>query len=140
MNITDCSRTVRTLDRWASERAQSLPLASLKNAVIGIEAAHYLNRFLTPSQEPLLSAVGGSPLGLKTLIENELAAFRDAEITPIFVFNGLESGKKLDPFNAGIVAARTNADAFEVYHKGLGTQAVRQFGSSGARFVVIIGI
>lgn len=107
--------------------------------MIGIEAAYYLDRFLTPSQEPLLSAVGGSPLGLKTLIENELAALQSADITPVFVFNGLESGRKLDPFNAAAVAVRTNTDAFEVYHKGQGAQAVRLFGSSGMHLVVIDG-
>ncbi len=96
-----------------------------------MEATYFLDRFLTPSQEPLLSAVGGSPLGLKSMIENELAALRDANIIPVFVFNGLETATKLNPSSAAEAAVRNNVDAFEVYHKGQAAQAVRLFGTSG---------
>ena len=126
---------VRTFDQWASERAQTLPLASLKNAVIGVEAAHFLNRFLAPSQEPLLSAVGGCPLGLEFMIRNELDALREAEITPFFVFSGLETATRLDRFGAAAVAVRSNVDGFEVYQKNQAAQAVRLFGTSGRHFL-----
>lgn len=122
---------VRAFDQWATERAQSLPLQSLKNTVIGVEASHFLDRFLSPSREPLLSATGGSPLGLRALIESELNALRDAEITPIFVFNGLETATKLDPFAAAAAAMRANVEGFEVYQKLQAPQAVRLFGTSG---------
>ena len=128
---TDPWYTVRTFDQWASERAQTLPLVSLKGAVIGVEASHFLDRFLSPSREPLLSAVGGSPLGLRNLIESELGALREADITPVFVFDGLDTATKLDPFAAAATAVRGNVDGFEVYNKNQAAQARRLFGASG---------
>lgn len=127
----DPCHTVRTFDQWASDRAQTLPLVSLKGAVIGIEASHFLDRFLSPSQEPLLSAVGGSPLGLRNLIECELAALREADITPVFIFNGLRTVTKLDPFAAAVTAVRGIVDGFEVYQKNQAAQARRLFGACG---------
>ena len=130
-SVLTVSYIVRTFDQWASERAQTLPLLSLKGAVVGVEASHFLDRFLSPSQEPLLSAVGGCPLGLRNLIESELAALAEADITPVFVFNGLDVATRLDPFAAAATAVRGNVDGFEVYQKNQAAQARRLFGASG---------
>ena len=68
---------------------------------------------------------------MRNLIESELAALREADITPVFIFNGLHTVTKLDPFAAAVTAIRGIVDGFEVYQKNQADQARRLFGTSG---------
>jgi XPG N-terminal domain len=124
---------VRSFDEWAANRAQIYPLSALKDAVLGIEAAHYLNRLLTtpPSREPLLSALGGFPFALKTYIENDLEILKRNGIVPLFVFSGMDLAKKDKPFSHLNDSALANTRAWELYDQHQAIQAVETFGNSG---------
>ncbi|KAI9831325.1 MAG: hypothetical protein M1819_005099 [Sarea resinae] len=125
---------IRTFDEWSVDRCQTIPFSAFQNAVIGIEASHYLDRLLStpPSKEPLLSALGGSPFALRAIIEKEVESLREAGITAVFVFNGMETVKKDKTFNDINKAARANAQAWEHYDQNHAEQAVETFGKSGS--------
>lgn len=109
-----------------------MPLTSLKNSIIGIDAAHYLEGQLAPSnKEALLSALGGFPLALESTIMKELNELRTAGFTLHFVFNGLSYGTTDDPFRHSIDSAITNATAFETYDSDLANGAINVFRKSG---------
>lgn len=70
---------------------QTLPLSSLADSRLGIDASHYISTLLTApaTREPLLAATGGLPLALASHIESDLRALDKAHIKPVFVFPGL---------------------------------------------------
>ncbi|KAA6408456.1 MAG: hypothetical protein FRX48_07538 [Lasallia pustulata] len=123
---------ITMFDRWASLYAKSMPLTCLKDSVIGIDAAYYLERLLMPSKEPLLSALGGSPFGLEFAIMKELSVLQAAGFKPHFVFNGLDYGIKDDPFGPSIASSLANAAAFDIYEKEMPDAAIRLFQESGS--------
>ena len=108
-----------------------MPLTCLKDSVIGIDAAYYLEHLLTPSKEPLLSALGGSPLGLESAIMKELSVLQAAGFKPHFVFNGLDYGIKDDPFGPSVASSLANAAAFDIYEKEMPDEAIKMFKESG---------
>ena len=108
-----------------------MPLTCLKDSVIGIDAAYYLEGLLTPSKEPLLSALGGFPLGLESVIMKELNLLQAAGFKVHFVFNGLEYGVKDDPFGPSLASSRANAAAFDIYEKEMPDEAIGVFSNSG---------
>lgn len=101
--------------------------------MVGVEAEHYLQRLLStpPSKEPLLSALGGFPFALKSHIENELEHMQTAGFTPLFVFNGLDVGKKDQSGRREAEAAAANLRAWELYDQHQPVKAVETFGDSG---------
>ena len=126
--------TIRIFDELGASRAQTSPLSTLADAVIGIEAAYYLQRLLStpPSKEPLLSALGGFPFALKSHIESELESMRSAGMTPIFVFGGLELGGRDPSLHDQTAATRANTQAWELYDQHQPVRAVETFGDSGS--------
>ncbi|KAI9763500.1 MAG: hypothetical protein M1835_007801, partial [Candelina submexicana] len=125
--------TIRTFDDWAGSRLQTLPLADLTDAFIGIEAAHYLDRLLKfHAKEPLLSALGGFPFSMKRTIEDDLEILQTLRITPIFFFNGIDVGNKDLLLKDLSDAAQSNAQAWEMYDQHQAQQAVDTFGNSGS--------
>ena len=118
-------------DEWIGRHVKSMPLASLKNSVIGIDANHYLERLLLPSKEPLLSAIGGSPLALGATIVRELEDLKTAGLKPHFVFNGLDYSIKDNIFKQSIIASEANAGAFKIYEEDRATEAITIFKKSG---------
>jgi hypothetical protein len=80
---------------------QTLPLSTLSETRLGIDAAFYLSQVLDPPQskepgsstpsarEPLLAATGGVPLALAARVENDLRVLEKLKIKPVFVFPGL---------------------------------------------------
>lgn len=124
---------MRSLEPLAASKYQTLPLSTLKNTTLGIEAEYYLHRLLTtpPTKEPLLSALGGFPYGLRQAIEEDIAAFQAAGIKPLFVFNGLKIARTDKPFMTPDSGATTRLTAWDMYDKGLPTQAVEAFGNAG---------
>ncbi|KAL5513024.1 hypothetical protein ACEPAH_3422 [Sanghuangporus vaninii] len=92
---------IKHLDAYLSERkhVQTLPLSTLSDSRLGIDAAHYLQLLLDtpPSREPLLAATGGAPLALVSRLESDLRVLEKLRIKPVFVFPGLIPNKKIRP-------------------------------------------
>ncbi|KAI4289561.1 MAG: hypothetical protein L6R35_001173 [Caloplaca aegaea] len=105
-----------------------MPISTLRDSVIGIDAAYYLEG---PAKEPLVSALGGSPLALETSIVRELKDWEAVGIRPHFVFDGLDDGINDNPFGPSVVSARSNATAFETYDSDEAEQAIELFRTSG---------
>lgn len=70
-------------------RAQSLPLESLRNIVLGIDVQHYLNNILGPNVDPYYEAIGGFPLSLEKRILQDAAVMESYGIKPVYVLPGL---------------------------------------------------
>ncbi|QQK44121.1 Posttranscriptional regulation nuclease (Mkt1), putative [Penicillium digitatum] len=122
---------IRPLDEWAVGRTQSLPLSALKGAVVGIDASHYINQHLVnqATREALLGALGGFPFALKAIIEKELQTIKNLGVATIFVFNGLDFGKKEN--RAQPAASRSFEQAWDLYDQQQADQVVDAFSSAG---------
>ncbi|KAJ5177839.1 uncharacterized protein N7500_000538 [Penicillium coprophilum] len=122
---------IRPLDEWVVGRTQSLPLSALKGAVVGIDASHYINQHLVnqSTREALLGALGGFPFALRTNIEKELQTFKTLGVATIFVFNGLEFGKKESRTQPA--ASRSFEQAWDLYDQQQADQVVDAFSSAG---------
>lgn len=127
------SSTVRSFDEWAAARSQTLPLSSLKGAVVGIEAFHYLDLHLNhySTKEPLLIALGGFPFALKSNIEKEIQTLKSLGITCLFVFSGLDFGKKEHTFSAQTESSRALDQAWNFYDNQQADQVVDAFSAAG---------
>ena len=135
---------------------QSLPLSTLSDTRLGIDAAFYLSQVLDPppsqdssagTKEPLLAATGGVPLSLAARVENDLRVLEKLRIKPVFVFPGLlpkktsrAHGPSSGPNAANSAAAggeyaeeiRERREAWELYERGQIEQAEALFkGRSG---------
>ena len=111
------------------------PLEHFNGKTIGIDAEDYLHSLLSPggqAPEPLLPAHGGNGFTIKKRINEDLARFRDAGITPWFVFNGLDLASKdrASILHESRKAATTLNDAWQIYDKGEGEAAVVGFGKA----------
>lgn len=123
---------VPAFDVWSTHLTKVMPLSCLNDSVIGIDATYYLEGLLAPPvKEPLLSALGGFPIGLEATIVKELSDLQSAGFKPHFVFNGLDFGIKDDPFGPSIASQRANAEAFDTYEKNLATDVINTFRNSG---------
>lgn len=131
--ITANGCAVQTLEEWYGPRLPSLPLSSLKDAVIGIDASYYLDQRLNKqSQEPLLNALGGFPFVLKSSIERELSVLKSHGITAIFVFNGLDfGGAKKESAASSSAAARAFESAWTAYDSGDVSEVLKGFQRAG---------
>jgi XPG N-terminal domain len=125
--------SVRALDDWAASHTQPLPLSSLKGAVLGIDASHYIFHHLHhhSSREPLLVALGGFPFALKSNIGRELQTFKNLGITCVFVFNGLDFGLREHQTHARAESARAFEQAWDLYDQQQADQVVDAFSNAG---------
>ncbi|OQE27803.1 hypothetical protein PENSTE_c004G02699 [Penicillium steckii] len=123
---------IRPFDEWAIGRTQSLPLSSLKGAIIGIDASHFIEQHLinVSTREALLGALGGFPFALRNNIEKELQTFKNLGVGCIFVFNGLDFGKK-DNRTAPQSAARSFEQAWDLYDQQQADRVVDAFSNAG---------
>jgi hypothetical protein len=109
-------------------------LDDLKGYVIAIEAIWYFQNLLDtpPSKEPLLSALGGLPLALKSHIEADLDQWERAGLIPYFIFDGLSI---IGEEEMSIRTAKESGDrileAWRLYCNNQATDAVSAFGNSG---------
>ncbi|KAJ5050472.1 uncharacterized protein L3040_002354 [Drepanopeziza brunnea f. sp. 'multigermtubi'] len=114
--------------------AYEMPLAEMKDAVIGVEATSYLQNMIDdqPAHEPLLAALGGDPIALRNHIENELDMWKAHGMRPVFVFDGQSVvGKdEMNLRNARAALAKTQT-AWELYSNNHPEDAVKAFGGSG---------
>lgn len=123
------------LDEFAADRLEHSSLDELSGTLVAIEAAHYLRTRVFEHhewREPLLSAVGGLPFGMRRLLQADLEKFRAENITAYFIFPGLDVGQKENIFRESQEAARVNAAAWELYDQHQAERAVATFGQSGS--------
>ncbi|KAL8801382.1 MAG: hypothetical protein Q9182_004496 [Xanthomendoza sp. 2 TL-2023] len=106
-----------------------MPISYLNDGVIGIDAVYYLE---SSAREPLLSALGGFPLGLEFSIVRELNDLQAVGLRPHFVFNGLDYGIDDDAFGPSLACAANIALGFETYEGSHAAQAAHIFKTSGA--------
>lgn len=123
---------IPSFDEFATPLSEVAPLSELDGAIIAIEAAYYLNRLLVnPSlKEPLLAALGGLPFTMRSTVTNDIAAFREAGIKPIFVFDGMDVSKTKTLFQQADEAVRANTAAWNLYNQHQAENAVAAFGES----------
>ena len=114
-------------------RTQSLPLSALKGAVVGLDASHYIQQHLVnqSTREALLGALGGFPFALKANIEKELQTFKNLGVKCIFVFNGLDFGKKDEKPRNQSAMVRSFEQAWELYDQQQADQVVDAFSNAG---------
>ncbi|KAM5473767.1 hypothetical protein MferCBS49748_000731 [Microsporum ferrugineum] len=126
--------STRPLDEWVNSRAQTFDIATLKNSAIGIHATHYLDLHLNHyvTKEPLLIALGGFPFALQANITRELQALKAADVTPVFVFDGLDAGKPYPDFSAQAENTKALNQAWEYYDQQQADQVVDAFSGAGS--------
>ncbi|KAB8296693.1 hypothetical protein EYC80_002114 [Monilinia laxa] len=112
----------------------SMPFSDLVNAKIGVEATAYLSNLLKgPADEPLLAALGGHPLALKTHIENDLDKWKENDMEPFFVFEGQSIvGKKEMTMRSLKASISETEQAWALYNDGNPTDAVAAFRKAAA--------
>lgn len=116
---------------------QTLPLSTLADSRLGIDASHYLGNLLESplTREPFLAATGGLPLSLASRIESDLRALEKLHIKPVFVFPGLPPSKRITKNTPQQHAAKqmeaiqARRDAWSHYEGGLTDQATKLFES-----------
>lgn len=109
-------------------------LEELSGDNILIDADDWLNTLLSAEslREPLLPAHGGQPFALRKNVDAELQHFKDADITPHFIFSGQELGCRDRVYISrdGRKAARFLDEAWKTYDQGHGEAAVKLFGQA----------
>ena len=130
---------IGSFEEWAQDLQQAGPLDQLRNHYVGIEAAEYL-RLLPKLQidgiqrkilEELPAALGGYPFGYEAVIQRTIDIWREYNITPIFIFSGLDVGKRdSTTWRTYEDAIRTHILAWNEYDNGHGQTAVNLFGQS----------
>jgi hypothetical protein len=129
--------TIRHFNFYLAERRliQTDKLESLKGIRLGIDAFYWLGKLV--SKDAYSVAMGGIPVTLPELIDKELALFKKAEITPIFVFAGLSITKKDKPFAYADTRAMKRAAAWNSYEKDNLSLAVNSWIAAGKRERII---
>ena len=85
-----------------------------------------------PAHEPLLAALGGTPIAVRHNIELDLDKWAQNDMTPLFVFDGqsIVGKDSIALRNAKAALVRTQT-AWELYADNHPSEAVKTFGSSG---------
>ncbi|CDK28227.1 unnamed protein product [Kuraishia capsulata CBS 1993] len=84
---------IKTLESYLFDNyaLTSYQVEILRYSKLGIDVDHYLSRLISGKRETALEGLGGFPVTLIQLIEQDLNALKELEVTPIFVFSGLET-------------------------------------------------
>jgi hypothetical protein len=130
---TSNSIMIRDFESWKN-LVEASQLEELRGTRVGIEAADYLRQRIlvhTTNKEPLVPALGGLPLGFASHIKDDLNKFAAFDITPFFVFSGLDIAKQDNLVQQRREGAANIATAWSSYDSHFADQAVHQFGESG---------
>ncbi|KAK9462683.1 temperature dependent protein affecting M2 dsRNA replication-domain-containing protein [Lipomyces oligophaga] len=123
-------------DSYITERKflGELPLSALKGSTIGIDVEHFYKQLMTTAKikEPLPNALGGVQFSLKSMIISCIDTLREAEITPIFIFNGVSLPSEEKPFSKPDASNQMRLRAWEAYDGAHGDEAVNIFNEIGA--------
>lgn len=110
------------------------PIDQLQDTRLVIDAEDFLENILTTrvSREPLLPALGGLPFALRKHVDDHIANFKEANITPTFIFNGLDLACKdrSTISRESKLAARSLDEAWNLYSQSRADEAVAEFGKS----------
>ncbi|RXK34158.1 hypothetical protein BBD39_06105 [Arsenophonus endosymbiont of Bemisia tabaci Asia II 3] len=110
------------------------PIDQLKDTRLMIDAEDFLENILTSrtTREPLLPALGGLPFALRKHVDDHIAAFQVSNITPTFIFNGLDLACKdrATISRESKLAARSLDEAWSLYSQSRADEAVAEFGKS----------
>ncbi|KAI8374335.1 PIN domain-like protein [Radiomyces spectabilis] len=122
---------IRHFDIFTAERRliQTSAVSQLKDTRLGIEGNYWLRKVL--AKEPAVTAMGGTPLGLRQSIEKELEYYKTHHIQPVFVFPGLSILRKSKPFSTEDTRPGHRAAGWDFYDKGKPDMALANWGSSG---------
>lgn len=124
---------------WATSEGLTTSgnIEQLKDKRLVIDAEDFLETILTSqaTREPLLPALGGLPFALKKHVDAYIANFKQADITPTFVFNGLDLSCKdrATISRESKQAARSLDEAWSLYSQSRADEAVAEFGKSCTR-------
>ena len=104
------------MEDWAGSRKQTFALSALRSAVIGIDASYYLDLRLNKSgKDALLPALGGFSYVLKGLVEQDVKTLKSLDISPVFIFNGLDFRNKREAFASSTANRRFHENAWQYY-------------------------
>mmetsp|Transcript_22919 Transcript_22919/g.38984 ORF Transcript_22919/g.38984 Transcript_22919/m.38984 type:complete len:702 (-) Transcript_22919:69-2174(-) len=122
---------VRNLNEFLEQRnlIQSAPLSNLSGYKVGIEGMNWVKKTAKP--EVFHVAVGGAPLSLTAALRESALKFRAANISPVFVFNGLtvprpDAVRSSEPD----LRSQKRISGWEAYYKGEIEVAATHFQSS----------
>lgn len=73
------------------------PLRDLRNVSVGVDAVFWL-RSIQALKDPFADALGGIPPGIFGFVDKELEQFKENNITPYFVFQGVAPGPQHSMF------------------------------------------
>ena len=106
------------MDQWAASRVQErYPLSMLKDAVIGVDASHYLDlRLNGTAEEPLKHALAGTPFCLRPNLLDDVEICNTAGCKLVFVFNGLDHINKSPPPSQSPQSAKASENAWLKYN------------------------
>ena len=111
------------------------PLSSIaepgEEPVIAIDAAYYLEQYRFPAKEPLVTALGGSPMNLEAVITKDIHEIESFGCKTFFFFDGLDCGPDEGHFGPSVDAMSVNTKAFAVYEQGDAVGAINDFKQSG---------
>lgn len=124
------------MDDWIDKRVQTLPLSTLSDTALGVDASHFLSQHFVDLStkeplEPLVSAHGGLPILLQSSIEKQLDVLLANQITPIFVFDGLDFPQRSTQSGVNSESSRLFDTAWDLYNRDEREQAVATFSASG---------
>ncbi|EFC40095.1 XPG domain-containing protein [Naegleria gruberi] len=133
--------TIQGLSSYLSEKnfIKKESLDALRGCKIGIDGFHWLKVLYDEKHEPFQMATGGTPISLALLVQTNLKQFKDAGITPVFVFNGINCVKK--ERSTSIYQARTVSlkSAWGSYEKDQKREALMLFSrAQGNQFLASI--
>lgn len=96
---------------------------------MGIDADYFVTRALTTTnkREPLVNAIGGYPCSLESAVDLFVAGLEQFNVTPVFVFKGLNLLSQDKPFSRQDPKPARREYAWSLYDKGQGEQAVMAF-------------
>eukprot|EP00127_Corallochytrium_limacisporum_P005754 Clim_evm133s210 gene=Clim_evmTU133s210 len=99
---------------------KSEKLTVLKNANVAIDAFQFLRDHL--GREPYQTPTGGIPLQLEDKLRKGYKQLVDANITPIFVFSGMQVAKKdsqiQQVMRSGALKGEKRVNAWDMYRQG----------------------
>mmetsp|Transcript_48798 Transcript_48798/g.86922 ORF Transcript_48798/g.86922 Transcript_48798/m.86922 type:complete len:843 (-) Transcript_48798:1336-3864(-) len=116
-------------------------LAELKGARLAIDAQNWVK--LLQFNEPYHMAMGGIPLSLETVVDEEIEKLTRYDITPLFVFDGIklppppQMNPDSKPLNSGVQTQgleqyRSREEAWRLYQKNDYPAAKREFREAGS--------
>ncbi|KAK9479965.1 temperature dependent protein affecting M2 dsRNA replication-domain-containing protein [Lipomyces japonicus] len=120
---------VRALDLFVRERrlVKVLPLAALKQSVVGIDAEYFLEQIIRSHKDPMAPAIGGLPTKFESSIDSFLSVLKAENITPLFVLKGLDVVSSRKPFSEVDATEQKRNEAWDVYNRRLSSEIVKSF-------------